>query len=82
MDEGFDGDGLLINKKPPHDFIYDGNWKDGKMHGFGKLKTKIMKKGQYYEGHFKDNKKDGLVSSEVQIVAIRSMSCFVTCIVQ
>ena len=65
MDEGFDGDGLLINKKPPHDFIYDGNWKDGKMHGFGKLKTKIMKKGQYYEGHFKDNKKDGLVSSKV-----------------
>ena len=59
-----DGDGLLINTKP-HDFIYDGNWKNAKMHGFGKLKMKITENGEYYEGHFKDNNKDGLVSSKV-----------------
>ena len=57
-----DGDGLLINTKP-HDFIYDGNWKNAKMHGFGKLKMKITENGEYYEGHFKDNNKDGLVST-------------------
>ena len=59
-----DGDGLLINTKP-HDFIYDGNWKNAKMHGFGKLKMKITENGEYYEGHFKDSQKDGLVSSKV-----------------
>ena len=64
MDERFEGDGLLINKKP-HEYIYDGNWKNGSMHGFGKLKMGITKKGQYYEGHFKDSQKDGLVSSKV-----------------
>ena len=57
-----DGDGLLINTKP-HEYIYDGNWKDAKMHGFGKLKMKITENGEYYEGHFKDNNKDGLVST-------------------
>ena len=64
MDEGFDGNGLLINRKP-HEYIYDGNWKDAKMHGFGKLKWKITENGEYYEGHFKDSEKDGLVSSKV-----------------
>ena len=59
----FDGNGLLINTKP--EYIYDGNWKDGKMHGFGKLKMKITENGEYYEGHFKDNNKNGLVSSKV-----------------
>ena len=59
-----DGDGLLINTKP-YDYIYDGNWKNAKMHGFGKLKMKITENGEYYEGHFKDSQKDGLVSSKV-----------------
>ena len=59
----FDGNGLLINTKP--EYIYDGNWKDGKMHGFGKLKMKITENGEYYEGHFKDSQKDGLVSRKV-----------------
>ena len=63
MDDGFDGNGLLISTK--HEYIYDGNWKDGKMHGFGKLKMKITENGEYYEGHFKDSEKDGLVSSKV-----------------
>ena len=61
--KGFHGNGLLINTKP--EYIYDGNWKDSKMHGFGKLKVGITKEGQYYEGHFKDSKKEGLVSSKV-----------------
>ena len=65
MDDGFHGNGLLINKKPPNDFIYDGNWKNGKMDGSGKLKMKITENGTYYEGHFKDSNKDGLVSSRV-----------------
>ena len=60
---GFDGNGLLINTK--FEYIYDGNWKDGKMHGFGKLKVGFTKEGQYYEGHFKDSQKEGLVSSKV-----------------
>ena len=58
-----DGNGLLIDFK--NDYFYDGVWKKSKMHGFGKLKLKITTKGEYYEGHFKDNKKDGLVSSKV-----------------
>ena len=53
---------MLISTKP-HEYIYDGNWKDAKMHGFGKLKMKITENGEYYEGHFKDNNKDGLVST-------------------
>lgn len=44
------------------DYIYDGKWKQGKMHGFGKLR-KGTKMTFYYEGYFKDNEFDGKVSS-------------------
>ena len=46
------------------DYIYDGKWKQGKMHGFGKLR-KGTKMTFYYEGYFKDNEFDGKVSSNL-----------------
>ena len=35
---------------------YEGNWKDQKKNGFGKLHHNLDKPGYCYEGTFKDNK--------------------------
>ena len=60
-----DGDGLLINFK--QDYIYDGRWKNDQMDGFGKFTMGIKKDGRHYEGYFKNNNYDGLVSSKYHI---------------
>ena len=52
-----DGDGLLIDFEK--DYFYDGEWKMDKMHGFGKLKLGIKRKGEYHEGYFDNNLYNG-----------------------
>ncbi|XP_062853828.1 alsin [Trichomycterus rosablanca] len=55
LEDGF-GDYIVPNKSLNKDDHYQGQWKDGKMHGFGTFRYAT---GEVYEGSFQDNMRHG-----------------------
>ncbi|TRY58794.1 hypothetical protein DNTS_009770 [Danionella cerebrum] len=55
LEDGF-GDYVAPNKTPSACDHYQGQWKDGKMHGFGIFR---YASGEVYEGSFQDNMRHG-----------------------
>uniref|UniRef100_A0A8C2BMP2 Alsin Rho guanine nucleotide exchange factor ALS2 b n=1 Tax=Cyprinus carpio TaxID=7962 RepID=A0A8C2BMP2_CYPCA len=55
LEDGY-GDYVVPNKNPNSCDHYQGQWKDGKMHGFGTFR---YASGEIYEGSFQDNMRHG-----------------------